>query len=173
MLEASPFADRDQPALDFWGWLLHVLLAKLSLAVMCFSSPHCEIWIAVFLKRFYWSTVDLQFCVSFRGTAKWFFLPFFFSPDSFGLVVKNLPANAGATGDSGSIPGLGRSPGGGNGIPLQHSCLGNPMERGAWRATAHEVAKSWTWLQDLDKTESLNMHARNYKVLSIFPFAIQ
>ena len=43
-------------------------------------------------------------------------------------VVKNLPANAG---DVGSIRGLGRSPGGGNGNPLQHSCLGNPMDRGA------------------------------------------
>ena len=47
-------------------------------------------------------------------------------------------------GDTGSIPGLGRSPGEGNGYPLQHSCLGNPMDRGAWRATVHEGAKSWT-----------------------------
>ena len=47
------------------------------------------------------------------------------------LMVKNLPANAGDTRDTGSIPGLGRSPGGGNGNPLQHSCLGNPMDRGA------------------------------------------
>ena len=74
--------------------------------------------------------------------------------------------------ETSSIPGSGRSPEGGNGIPPQYSCLGNPI-REAWRATVHEVAKSWTWLQDLDKTESLNMHARNYKVLSIFPFAIQ
>ena len=57
------------------------------------------------------------------------------------LVVKNLPANAG---DTGSIPGLGRSSGEGNGNPLQYSCLGNPMDRGAWRATAHGVAKSRT-----------------------------
>ena len=60
------------------------------------------------------------------------------------LVVKNLPANARATGDVGSIPGLGRSPGGGHGNPLQYSCLKNPMDRGAWRATAHRVTKSWT-----------------------------
>ena len=46
-------------------------------------------------------------------------------------MVKNLPANAG---DPGSIPGSGRSPGGGNGNPLQHSCLENPMDRGAWRS---------------------------------------
>ena len=55
-----------------------------------------------------------------------------------GLVVKNLPANAG---DTGLIPGSGRSPGEGNGNLLQYSCLGNPMERGAWRAAVHGVAK--------------------------------
>ena len=55
-----------------------------------------------------------------------------------GSVVKNLPANAG---DVGSIPGSGRSPGEGNGNPLQYSCLENPMDRGAWQATVHGVAK--------------------------------
>jgi len=49
-----------------------------------------------------------------------------------GTVVKNLPANAGDTGDMGSIPGSGRSPGGGHGSPLQYSCLENPTDRGAW-----------------------------------------
>ena len=58
------------------------------------------------------------------------------------LVVKNLPANAGEVGDTGSIPGLGRSPREGNGNPLQYSCLGNPMNRGAWQAIVHGVAKS-------------------------------
>ena len=58
-----------------------------------------------------------------------------------GSVVKNLPANAA---DMGLIPGLGRSPGGGNGNPLQYSCLENPMDRGAWWAILYEVAKSWT-----------------------------
>ena len=48
-----------------------------------------------------------------------------------GTVVKNLPANARDTGDLGLIPGSGRSPGGGKGNPLQYSCLGNPMDRGA------------------------------------------
>ena len=57
-------------------------------------------------------------------------------------MVKNLPANAGAAGDMGSIPGSGRSPREGNGNPLQYSCLRNPMDRGAWWATVHEVAKS-------------------------------
>ena len=51
-------------------------------------------------------------------------------------------------GDLGSIPGSGRSPGEGNGNPLQYSCLENPMDRGAWWATIHGVAKSWTGLSD-------------------------
>ena len=57
------------------------------------------------------------------------------------LVGKNLPANAG---DVGSVPESGRYPGEGNGNPLQYSFLGNPMDRGAWQATVHGVAKSWT-----------------------------
>ena len=56
-------------------------------------------------------------------------------------AVKNPPANAGDTGDTGSIPGSGRSPGEGHGNPLQYSCLENSMDRGAWWATAHRVAK--------------------------------
>ena len=56
---------------------------------------------------------------------------------------KNLPSNAG---DKGSIPELGRSPGGGNGNPVQYSCLENPTDRGAWWATAHGVTESQTQL---------------------------
>ena len=62
-----------------------------------------------------------------------------------GSVVKTPPANAG---DVGSVHGLGRSPGEGNGNPLQYSCLENLMDRGAWWATVHEVAKSRTRLRD-------------------------
>ena len=58
------------------------------------------------------------------------------------LVVKNLPANAGDARDLGLIPGLGKTLGGGNGNPLQYSCLENPMDRGAWWAAVHGVAKS-------------------------------
>ena len=58
------------------------------------------------------------------------------------LVVKNLLANAGELRDASSIPGLGRCPGGGNGNPLQYSCLENPMDREAWWATVHGVTKS-------------------------------
>ena len=63
------------------------------------------------------------------------------------VVEKNLPANAGDLRDVGLIPGSGRSPGGGNGNPLQYSCLENPMDREAWQATVHSIAKSWTGLK--------------------------
>ena len=56
-------------------------------------------------------------------------------------AIENPPANAG---DRGSIPGWGKSPGEGNGSSLQHSCLGNPMDGGAWWATVHGFAKGWT-----------------------------
>ena len=59
-------------------------------------------------------------------------------------VVKNLLASAGDAKDLGLIPGLGRSPGGGNGNPLQYSCLENSTDRGAWRAIVHGVTKSRT-----------------------------
>ena len=72
-----------------------------------------------------------------------------FSPSSLvtgasqvALVVENLPVNAGDARDVGSITGSGRSAGGGNGSPLQYSCLQNPMDRGAWWATVCAVAKS-------------------------------
>ena len=61
-------------------------------------------------------------------------------------MVKSPPANAGDIRDRGSIPGSGRSRGGGHGNPLQYSCLENPMDRGAWRATVHSVT-------ELDTTE--------------------
>ena len=61
-----------------------------------------------------------------------------------GSVVKNPPANAGEEGDTGSIPGLGRSPGEGNDNLLQYSCLENPMDRGAWRAAVHGATESRT-----------------------------
>ena len=68
------------------------------------------------------------------------------------LAVKNLPASAADIRDVGSIPGLGRSPRGGNGNPLQYSCLGNSMDRGTWWATVHGDAKSQT----------LNTHAHSH-----------
>ena len=61
---------------------------------------------------------------------------------SGGLEVKNPPARVGDAGNVGLIPGWGRSPGGGNGNPLQYSCPENPVDRGTWRATVHGVAES-------------------------------
>ena len=58
------------------------------------------------------------------------------------LVVKNPSDNVGDIRDDSSIPGLGRSPGGGHGNPFQYSCLENPIVRGAWRATVHRIAES-------------------------------
>ena len=60
------------------------------------------------------------------------------------LVVKNPPANAGDRREAGSVPGSGRSPGGGHDNPLQYSCLENPMDRGAWWAIVHSITKSQT-----------------------------
>ena len=61
-----------------------------------------------------------------------------------GSVVKNPPANAGDAGDMGSIPESGSFPGVESGKLLQYSCLGNPMDRGAWQAAVHRVTKNWT-----------------------------
>ena len=64
------------------------------------------------------------------------------------LVAQSVKASAYNVGDPGSIPGLGRSPGEGNGTPFQYCCLGNPMDRGAWWATVHGVTKSRTRLSN-------------------------
>ena len=82
-------------------------------------------------------------------------------------MVKNLPANAR---DLGLIPGSGRSPGEENGNPLQYSCLGNPMERGAWQVTVYGVAKVLNTMERLNNNDNnmINMaRALMYKVYSI------
>ena len=68
-------------------------------------------------------------------------------------MEQNLPANARDIGDPGSIPGSGRSPGGGHGNLLQYSCLENPMDKGAWRARVHRVTKSQACLKQLSMGE--------------------
>ena len=82
------------------------------------------------------------------------------------LVVKNLPAKARDT-DLGSIPGSGRSPGGGNGNALQYSCLENPTDRGALKAMVHRVTKSWTQLKQL----SIHMYACTHTYIHIYILA--
>ena len=75
-----------------------------------------------------------------------------------GSVVKNPPANTGDARDVDSIPGLGRSPGEGNGNPLQNSCLGNPMDKGAWWATVHGVTKESDMTERLNNNNSSNLY---------------
>ena len=75
-----------------------------------------------------------------------------------GSDSKESACNAG---DLGSIPGLGRSPGGGHGNPFQYSCLENPMDRGVWWATVHGVAKSWTQLKELNNCKQC--HLQQYR----------
>ena len=95
--------------------------------------------------------VDSAEVETFLAMAKISFLIYFLDfPD--GSVVKNLPASAGDAGDLGLIPGSGRSPGVGNGNPLQYSCLGNHMDRGAWQAAVHRVTK------ESDTTEPLSTY---------------
>ena len=77
------------------------------------------------------------------------------------LVVKNPSANEGDIRDVGSIPGLGRSPGGVHGNLLQYSCLKNAMNRGAWRAMVLRAAKSHTWLK------RLSTHPHTHSSLSV------
>ena len=75
--------------------------------------------------------------------------PFLLYNDFFGFPGGSEDkASACNAGDPGLIPGSGRSPGEGNGNPLQYSCPENPMDRGAWQSTGHGVAKSWTRLSD-------------------------
>ena len=76
------------------------------------------------------------------------------------LVVKNPPANAGDIRDTGSIPGLGRSPGGGDGNPLQYSCLENPMDRDWW-AIVSRVTESQTGLKHLGRHACIYLPTSN------------
>ena len=75
-----------------------------------------------------------------------------------GSVSPESACSAGNTGDTGSIPGRGRTPREGNGNPLQHSRLGNLMDWGSWRATVQRVVKTQTWLRERDKND------RNYTI---------
>ena len=91
-----------------------------------------------------------------------------------GSGVKNSPANAGV---AGSIPGSGRSPGGGHGNPLEHSRLGNPMDRGAWRAAVYGVAKSQTRLithaRSISTTGVIQRKPRNAILAALGPMQKQ
>ena len=80
------------------------------------------------------------------------------------LYQTKPPANPGDVRDAGLIPGSGRSPRGGHGSPLQYSCLENPMDRGTWRTTVHQVAKSQTRLKRL----STHVHTFQKEAMKLF-----
>ena len=94
---------------------------------------------------------------------------YIFRASQVALLVENPPANARDVRDRGLIPGSGRSPGGGNGNPLQYSCLENPMDRGAWWAMVHSVTKSQTRLKQLCRAQHTHMcvyvHLTHFAVL--------
>ena len=96
------------------------------------------------------------------------------------LVLKNLSASARDTRDTGSIPGLGRSPGEGNGNALQYSCLENSIDRGAWWAAVHGTTEGWTWLSHWTHTHThththtiihgwLNLQIWNHGYMEFWP----
>ena len=90
------------------------------------------------------------------------------------MVTTGLPGGASGKESAcqcrrcGSIPGLGRSPGGGNGNPLQYSCLENPTDRGACRATVHRIEKSWTWLKWLLSLSYTHTHTNIFNWFYFF-----
>ena len=110
------------------------LLSRVRLLATPWTAAHQAPPSMGFSRQEYWSGVPETLCPTKLKMLS----------DLGGSVVKNPPAKTGDTRDEGSIPGSGRCPGVGNGNPLQYSCLENPMDRGAWRATVHEVAKLGT-----------------------------
>ena len=99
-----------------------------------------------FSRQEYWSGFPLPYPKKVLYVTIKYYVMLCYGTSQVVLVVKNPPANAGDVRDSGLIPGSGRSAGAGNGNPFQYSCLGNPMDRGAWGATVHRVT-------DADMTE--------------------
>ena len=120
---------------------------KIQWKIMLYSKLECRSLVITQAPQFFEYNV-MQTLYTFCITTKEYLVSL---EGSFpgGTEVKNPPANAGDTGDTGSIPGSGRSPGEGHGNPLQYSCLENPMDRESWWSTAHRVAKSQTRLKQL------------------------
>ena len=155
----SPLWDPSQ-----WGLHLHsVLWPRSSVTSRGQSQPRWS-WRGTDLRRLE-SSVDFSHLHTEVGLGPSFKL---FRVSSFpgGSEDKVSACNAG---DPGSIPGLGKSPGEGNGDPFQYSCLENPMDRGAWRATVHGVSKSWTRLNDFTFDTGNAPYWPKVKFLSLFP----
>ena len=127
--------------------------------VIQFQSLVWELWPQICAKKK--KKAIMHFCrqcwQAKRDSIGWYLVEGRVWASQVALVVKN-PANAGDIRDTGSIPGLGRSPGGKHGNPLQYSCLENPWDTGAWWARVHRVSQSRTWLSNLAGT-----HCGGYK----------
>ena len=111
----------------------------------------CEHWGARFFFQIHAAFVELLLrreILGFNGNSSSTYLPHTYKVPRTSLVAQTVKCLAYNVGDLGSIPGLGRSSGEGNGNPLQYSCLENPMDRGVWWATVHGVAKSRAQLSD-------------------------
>ena len=120
----------------------------------------CMHWGFLLVLFLSWSIAAVQYYISYFTL---YYMLHYTSNNGLVLMVKNPPANAGHARDTGSIPGSGRSPGGGRGNPLQCSCLENPMDRGDGRATGHWVAKNGTWLSNCARTRKAS-----HNCMSIF-----
>ena len=115
-------------------------------------------------KSFFFFCIEITKICCFRNVwviSAWG-LVFFPGASPGGISGKGAACQCRRQKDVGSITGLGRSPGAGHGNPLQYSCLENPMNRGAWRATVHGVTKSWTWMK------WLSMHICKAQRFSVF-----
>ena len=125
---------------------------------MCFKTctESWNIWLLWILLTSSFSIFDIKLKGSTHFSLQWTINSCMGFPR--GSVVKNTIANAV---EAGSIPGSGRSPGEGNGNPLQYSCLENAMDRGAWQVTVHGVEKSQTWLSDYTTTRILCIRSGN------------
>ena len=121
-------------------------------SVKCYKT--FKLSLAISYKVVYTPTLFPEIPLENKG-AKNIYLPKKMYRNIYRSFIYSLPAgsdnkeSACNAGDLGSIPGLGRCPGEGNGYPLQYSCLENSTDRGTWQATVHGVAKSRTWLSDL------------------------
>jgi len=129
-------------------YIIHIYIYMYILYICIYIHIHIYTYMCV-----YYIYIYTYVCVIYMYICI-IYIYYMYEASHMALVVKNLPANAGDIRDPGSIPGLARSPGGGHDNPLQHSCLENPMDRGAWWAAVHGVTRIQTWLSDWTKTAS-------------------
>ena len=123
-------------------WSLPVPSKSFTISSGNYPSAFCHYRYFIHKKCFNFLNIDINGIIQCIYTL--FYLVCLTQYNGFDGLPKKLPANAGDVRDVNSIPGSGRSPGGGHVNPLQYSCLGNPMDRGVWWATVHRVTNNWT-----------------------------